>query len=817
MLLHDLRYGVRMLVKSPGFSLVALLSLALGIGANTAIFSLVNAVLLRPLPVADVASLASISTTDQRNPGNLPLSHLNFKDLRSGNAVFTDMAAFTFSQVNYSAQGGSEQIPAQVVSGNYFALLGTQPALGRAFLPDEDAKATPVAIASHGFWERSLGSDPAIVGKTIVLNRTPFTVIGVAPKNFSGTLLGGGPAVWVPMSMHRVVQPGFDWYDTRRGLFLFGVGRLKPGVTIEQARSNLQAVSANLEKAFPVDNKGRSASVVPLLDARLNPNGRGPNLILRLSIVLMMVVGAVLLIACINIANLLLARAAKRRREVAIRLALGANRGRLVRQLLTESLLLSALGAVAGSVLASWTLDAIVAAKLPLPFPLDDALGIDPRVLAFTGVLAVLTGILFGLAPALQASRADVVPVLKNELVPSAAGGRGALGFLNFRQILVVAQVAISLVALVAAGLFLRDLRHAQHIDPGFETRGVLVVNFNLGREGYTEERGQVFYQQIAERAAALPGVKGAAVAQTPPLAGGILRSVFPEGADTTTKDRVLVQVNVVGLGYFQAIGIPIERGRDFARSDTADSPKVVVINQTMAQQFWKDGDPIGRRFKFFGDDAYTTVIGVAKDSKYNAVGEDPQPFIYEPLAQNYTPAAALHVRASTADAAGLAAIVRREVQQIDPTLSLFNIRTLEEQVGLSLQPQKMNVVLLTIFGTLALLLAAIGLYGVASYSVSQRTREIGVRMALGAPRSNVLGLVLGRAMILVGAGLILGLAAAYPVAGLMRALLVGVDARDPITFAATAAGLATVALLASYLPALRATRIDPLVALRSE
>jgi macrolide transport system ATP-binding/permease protein len=818
MLLHDLRYGIRMLVKSPGFSLVALLSLALGIGANTAIFSLVNAVLLRPLPVADVASLVSISTTDQRNPGNLPLSHLNFKDLRSGNTVFTDMAAFTFSQVNYSAQSGSsEQVPAQVVSGNYFSLLGTQPALGRTFLPDEDARATPVAVVSHGFWERSLGSDPAVVGKTIVLNRTPFTVIGVAPKTFSGTLLGGGPAVWVPMSMHLVVQPGFDWYDTRRGLFLFGVGRLKPGVTIEQARSNLQAVFANLEKEFPVDNKGRSATVVPLLDARLNPNGRGPNLILRLSIVLMMVVGAVLLIACINIANLLLARAAKRRREVAIRLALGANRGRLVRQLLTESLLLSALGGVAGFMLASWTLDAIVAARLPLPFPVDDALGIDPRVLAFTGVMAVLTGILFGLAPALQASRADVVPVLKNELVPSAAGTRGARGFLSFRQILVVAQVAISLVALVAAGLFLRDLQHAQHIDPGFETRGVLVVNFNLGREGYTEERGQVFYQQIAERAAALPGVKGAAIAQTPPLAGGILRSVFPEGADTTTKDRVLVQVNVVGLGYFQALGIPIERGRDFARTDTANSPKVVVINETMAQQFWKNSDPIGKRFKFFGDDAYTTVIGVAKDSKYNAVAEDPQPFIYEPLAQNYTPAAALHVRAATSDAAGLAAIVRREVQQIDPTLSLFNIRTLEDQVGLSLQPQKMNVMLLTIFGTLALLLAAIGLYGVASYSVSQRTREIGVRMALGAPRSSVLGLVLGRAMILVAAGLILGIAVAYPVVGLMRALVVGVDPRDPVTFAATAAGLATVALLASYLPALRATHIDPLIALRSD
>lgn len=817
MLLHDLRYGVRMLVKSPGFSLVAILSLALGIGANTAIFSLVNAVLLRPLPVADVASLVSISTTDQRNPGNLPLSHLNFKDLRTGNAAFTDMAAFTFSQVNYSAQTGSEQIPAQVVSGNYFSVLGAQPALGRAFLPDEDVKATPVAVVSHGFWERSLGSDPSIVGRTIILNRTPFTVIGVAPENFSGTLLGGGPSVWVPMSMHGVVQPGFDWYETRRGLFLFGVARLKPGVTVDQARSNLQALFANLEKAFPVDNKGRSATVVPLLDARLNPNGRGPNLVVRLSIVLMMVVGAVLLIACINIANLLLARAAKRRREVAIRLALGANRGRLVRQLLTESLILSAIGAVAGLILANWTLDAIVAAKLPLPFPVDDALGVDGRVLAFTAALAIVTGIVFGLAPALQASRADVVPVLKNELVPSAGGRRGALSFLSFRQVLVIAQVAISLVALVAAGLFLRDLQHAQHMDPGFETRGVLVVDFNLGREGYTTQRGQVFYEQIAERAAALPGVKGAAIAQAPPLAGGFLRSVFPEGSDTTTKDRILVQVNTVGLGYFQTIGIPLLRGRDFTRGDTADAPKVVVINQTMAQQFWKNDDPIGKRFKFFGDDDYTTVIGVAKDSKYNAVAEDPQPFIYQPLAQNYTPAAALHVRAATADAAGLAAIVRREVQQIDPTLSLFDIRTLEEQVGLSLQPQKMNVVLLAVFGTLALLLAAIGLYGVASYSVSQRTREIGVRMALGAQRSSVLGLVLGHAMILVAAGLILGVAIAYPAVGLMQALVVGVNPRDPATFVATAAGLATVALLASYLPALRATRIDPLIALRSD
>ncbi len=816
MLLQDLKYGLRMLVKSPGFTLVAVLSLALGIGANTAIFSLINAVLLRPLPVTDAVSLAAVSTTDQRNPGNLPISHLNFKDLRAQNAAFTDMGAFTFAAVNYSAGKESEQIPAQLVTSNYFSLLGTQPALGRGFLPEEEAKATPVAVLSQGFWQRSLGSDPQIVGKTITLNRTPFTIVGVAPKNFSGTLLGGGPSVWLPISMHLVAQPGFDWYDTRRGLFLFGFGRLKPGTTIEQARSNLRAVFANLERTFPVDNKGRSATAVPLLDARLNPNGQGPNLVVQLSSILMVVVGIVLLIACINIANLLLARASKRRREVAIRLALGAKRSRLISQLLTESVMLSILGGAAGLLIAYWTLNAIVAAKLPLPFPVDDTLALDARVLIFTAALAVLTGVLFGLAPALQASRADVVPVLKNELVPSGAGARGLLGFLSLRQILVVLQVAASLVSLIAAGLFLRDLSHAQAIDPGFETKGVLVMDFNLGREGYTPERGGVFYDQLVERVGALPGVRGAAIAQSAPLAGGISRSVFPEGADTTTRDRILVQVNTVGLGYFQTIGIPIVHGRDFTRADTVTSPKVVVVNQTMAQQFWKGEEALGKRFKFFGDADYTTVIGVARDSKYNGVAEEPLPFIYQPLLQDYTPAGTLHVR-SAGDAASLAAPVRREVQQLDPTLSLFDVRTLEEQVGQSLQPQKMNVVLLGVFGVLALLLAAIGLYGVASYSVSQRTREIGVRMALGARPSSVLALVLGHGMILVGAGLAVGLVVAYVVSSFTQALFAGVSPHDPATFIVTAAGLGAIALLATYVPARRATRIDPLIALRTD
>jgi putative ABC transport system permease protein len=377
-------------------------------------------------------------------------------------------------------------------------------------------------------------------------------------------------------------------------------------------------------------------------------------------------------------------------------------------------------------------------------------------------------------------------------------------------------QVALSLIALIAAGLFLRELRDSQRIDTGFETRGVLVMNFNLLREGYTPERGATFYDQIVERASALPGVQGAAIAQVAPLAGGFARSVFPEGADTTTTGRILVQVNTVGTGYFQTIGIPLVRGRDFMRSDTPQSPKVVIVNQTMAEQFWKGEDAIGKRFKFFGDADYTTVIGVARDSKYNGVAEDPQNFIYQPLAQNYTAQATLHVR-SAGDAASLANAVRSATRELDPSLSVFNVRTLAEQVRNSLQPLTMNVLMLTVFGALALLLASIGLYGVASYSVSQRTREIGVRMALGAQPSSVIGLVLGQGMILVAIGLAIGLVTAYSAAGLMSSLVQVANPHDPFTFVATAAGLGAVALLASYIPARRATRIDPLIALRTD
>ena len=818
MLWQDLRYGVRMLVKSPGFTAVAVLSLALGIGANTAIFSLINAVLFAPLPVEKPSELVQVAMTDERNPGNLPLSHLNFKDLRAQNEVFTGMAAVSFAGVNYSAGNGEpEQIAVRVVTSNYFTVLGIPPVMGRGFLPEEEDHATPVAVVSDGFWERSLGRDPQIVGKTMVLNRIPFTIVGVARPDFTGVTLGQGPAAWVPMGMHAALQPGLDeFYDARRGLFLLAFGRLKPGVSLEQARANLKTIFGRLATEYPTDNKGRSATAVSLLDARLNPAGQGPNILVQISALLMTVVGIVLLIACANIANLLLARASKRRREVAVRLALGAKRARLVRQLLTESLLLAVLGGVAGLVVAYWTLQGLAAAQLPLPIRIDTSMALEPRVLVFTTALALVTGVVFGLAPALQASKADVVTVLKDEIVPSAAGKRGLRGYFALRQILVVLQVALSLIALVASGLFLRSLNAQMRIDPGFQTSGVLVMTFNLGREGYTPERGQLFYRDVVERVEAVPGVEHAAMAQNAPLAGGLLRSVFPEGADTTTRDRVLVQVNPIGPGYFETIGIPILRGRAITAEDTATSPKVVVVNQTMAQRFWPDQDPIGKRFKFFGDPEYSTIVGVAKDSKYNGVAEDPTPYIYEALTQRYQPAVTLHVRAK-GDAAALTSAVRQAVLQIDPSLSVFNVRTLAEQVSQSLAPLRVNVILLGVFGVLALLLASIGLYGVASYSVSQRTREIGVRMALGASPSKVLALVLGRGAVLVGAGLVVGLVAALAVAGVMRALIVGIDPRDPLTFIATAVALGAVALFATWLPARRATRIDPLVALRTE
>jgi predicted permease len=816
-LLKDIRYGARLLVRNPGFSAIAILSLALGIGANTAIFSVVQQLLASPFPVEQPQQLVSVFTTDRRNPGNLPISHLNFKDIRAQNTSFSDVAGVAFTQVNYLGDGGSsEQLAAQVVSGNYFDLIGARPVLGRAFRPDEDAApgSGPVTVISDGLWERRFGRDPAIIGKTLSLNRRPFTVVGVAPEGFNGTVIFAAPDLWVPMSMHDVVQPGFTWYEQRRGLFILAFGRLKPGVTLGQAQANLRTVGSTLERDFPNDNQGRSFAALPLLDTRLNPQGGRGGPIVQTSLMLMVIVGVVLLIACANIANLLLARATARAREIAVRLAIGARRGRLVRQLLTESVLLSLIGGVVGLVLGYWTLDLIRSAPVQLPPNFLRQIEINPRVLLFTGILSLATGIVFGLVPALRASRPDLVPVLKNETVPMAGSRRGWLRWVTLRQALVVSQVALSLVALVAAGLFLRSLHQLQEINPGFETTSVLAATLNLGREGYTEEQGLQFHDRLLERAASMPGVSSVAIAQNLPFQGGISRSVLLEGAESSEQNRTLVQVNVVSPRYLHTIGIPVIAGRDFSPQDTADTPLVVIINEAMAQKFFPKGDAIGRRFRFFGDTADSTIVGISRNAKYNGLVEQPQPFIYQPMRQAYTPAVNLLVR-TKGDATQLASSARAVINQLDPRLSILRVRTLGEQVDLLLGPNRVIVILLSVFGVLALLLAAIGLYGVASYSVTQRTREIGIRMALGATRTTVMRLVLLQGVALVVVGVVVGLGLAAILAQSVRGLLVGVQPTDPLTFLMTAVVLVGIAVLASYVPARRAMQIDPLVALR--
>jgi predicted permease len=809
---QDIRFGFRILFKSPAFTLVAALSLALGIGANTAVFSIINASLLKPLPVEDPERLLSLFTTDAKNPGNLETSHLNYIDYRDQNQVFSGLLAYTFAQVSLTRGETSEPVSGLVVSGNYFDVLGVKAAMGRTFMPHEDKTpgAHPVVALSHRLWQRRFGGDPNLVGKTISLNRHDFTVVGIIPEGFTGTDLGPGYDLWVPMMMHERAQPGFDWYNERRGLFLFLIGRLKPGVSASQAQASLKVFADQLAQSYPKDNNGRGARVVPLLQARIDPDGSGQ--LLLASGVMMVVVALVLLIACANIANLLLARASARRKEIAVRLALGAGRARLIRQLLTESLVLSLVGGVIGFLVAFWAKDLLRSFD-----PVGGGPNAPPiatlnfRVLGFTLLVSLLSGVIFGLAPALQASKPDLVLTLKGE---TSALARRAFGF-NLRKALVVIQVALSLVSLISAGLFVRSLRNAQAVNPGFITDNILLAGFNLGREGMDKPQGVNFQRQLVERASSLPGSQSVTIASSRPFGGGIWRSVFLEG-HAPDERGVFVQLNNVGLRFFETLGIPLITGRDFTERDAENAPHVVVVNETMARRFWPNQSAVGKRFKFFGEEFYREIVGVARDTKYNDLTEANTPFIYVPLLQNYADAGTLHVRAA-GDAAQITAAVRGVVKELAPNLPLLDVQTLSDRIDQSLNGQRSQTRLLAFFGLLALLLSSIGIYGVMAYSVAQRTREIGIRMALGARSQYVLSLIIKQGMALVVSGVALGLIAAFVVTRLIGSLLFGVTAADPMTFAVTSLLLVGVAALAGYLPARRATKVDPLIALRQD
>jgi putative ABC transport system permease protein len=807
---QDLRFSARMLVKSPGFSIIAVVALALGIGANTAIFSIVNAVLLRPLPYEDPGRLVVLSEETPQLPG-MSVSYPNFLDWRDQNRAFEHLAAFRFASINITGSGEPERVQGRMVSANFFETLGVTPALGRAPMAEEDrAGATPVAVVSHNLWQQRLDSNPNLTGKTLTLDGRVFAIVGVMPAGFR--FYNTPTDVFVPLGLEA---DSMSDRDSHPGIYV--LARLKPGVTIEQARADMDAVTGVLAQQYPVTNSNHSASVEFLHEDMVGS-------IRPALLVLLAAVACVLLIACANVSNLLLARATAREKEIAIRSALGASRGRLVRQLLTESLVLSLAGGALGLLLAVWGKDLLVALG-PASLPRAQEITIDGSVLGFTLLIAVATGIVFGLVPAFQAARIDLNEALKDGgRSPGAGPGRRGL-----RDALVVSEIALSLVLLVGAGLMIRSFVRLVQVDPGFDARNVLTAQVALPDAKYPE-RPQVaaFFERALERVRASPGVESASLITPLPLTGDGWQSDFRiEGRPIPDRGEFPnTDIHLVGADYFQAMGVPLVRGRGFTPADRLGAVNVAVINATMARREWPGEDPIGKRLKVGGPEElagpkekpedWMTIVGVVGDVLQYGLDADPKTEVYIPHLQQPVSVGTLVVRAK-ADPASVTAAVREAIHGVDKDQPIYNVRTMEAIVSESVASRRLSMLLLGVFATVALVLAAGGVYGVMSYAVTQRTHEIGVRMALGAQPGDVLRLVVVQGMATVLVGIAVGLAGAFAGTRLMSNLLFGVDASDPATFVGIALLLTTVAFVASYIPARRAARVDPLVALRYE
>jgi predicted permease len=717
--------------------------------------------------------------------------------------------------VQWTTNGETQGLPAMMASGNYFDVLGIKPFRGRLFVPEDDGKpgAGAVVVISHSLWTRQFGADASLIGQTLTLNGLPFTVIGVTPPGFKGTLSLAGPdRIWVPLSMREQLANGQlrQLMPNRRFRWINMIGRLKPGVPFRQADAAMKTIAAALEKQYPTANEGRTLEMALESDAALGINGR--NQLVLAGGVMMGVVGLVLLIACVNLANLLLAQSATREKEISIRAAMGAGRGRLVRQLLTESVLLAIVGGAAGLLVAHWGRSALWSFRPPFLGDASIDLSFEPRVLLFTAGISVLTGVLFGLAPAIHVSRANVNDMLK-------AGGRtGATAGTNrIRSVLVVSEIGLATVALIGAGLFVRSMQAAQQMDLGFDSTHIGFIALNPGQQRYDQARGEQFYRDAIAGARAVPGVEAATVASAPPLNGALLLTVFPEGeAQNPTYRGSLVSFNDVAPGYFETLRIRLRAGRDFTEFDREQSKQVAIVNDALARQLWPGQDALNKRFTVVQQTTLYDIVGVVATSVLNAVGEDPTPMIYRPIQQEYAPGATLLVR-TKGDPASLLGAVRDQVQTLDRGMPLRGTGTVQQNIEAGLWAPRMGAALLSIFGGLALLLAMIGVYGVMSYSVTQRSQELGIRMALGARASDVLLLVLKQGMVLAASGAALGVALALLLSRVVSTLLFGVSGRDPLTLAVVSVVLTLVALLACYIPARRAARVDPLVALRYE
>jgi predicted permease len=811
--IQDIRFGLRTLAKSPGFAATAILTLAIGIGLNTAVFSVVNAMLFKRLPVRDPQELAGVyKITPGEFISHSPMSYPDYKDLRDRCQSFSGLIGYSFTALALDRGDESQILMGEQVTENYFQTLGVSAALGRTF-QSEDGRATgddPYVVLSDNTWKRRFAADPGIVGQTIRLNGVMFTVIGVAQQNFPGLFRGVSTDMWVPMMMQPVISIHSDKLLNRGSGWMSAMARLKPGVTLQRAQAEVQSVANSLKKEYPETNKDRNISLVAANDVKLVP---GVDTILyAASGILMFIVGLVLLIACANVANMMLASATARRKEIAVRLAMGASRARLCRQLLTESLLIAIPGGALGILAAVWSNRALTAVRLPIPVTLALGLTIDMRVLLFTLGASVLTAVLFGLAPALRISRTDLAATLKEE----GAAASGARAKRRLHSALVVAQVALSLVLLICAGLSIRSMQNAGKINPGFDPNGVVDASFDVGLRGYTNAQGAEFYRHLRERVSAIPGVESASYISTLPLSFSFRdTSAAPEGADTLPEKRwQQVDTADAGPGYFETMRIPLLSGRVFTERDTADSPPVAVVNQTLAHRFWPNQNPIGKRFRESIKGPYYEVIGVVADGKYRSLGEDRRSFVYCAALQNYS-ADQILVARTTSDSHALLAAIRQQARLLDEHIPIAQLQTVAETTSIALLLPRIGVTLFGLFGALAILLAAVGIYGIIAFAAGQRTQEIGIRIALGAQRSDILKMLIGHGLSLTLIGLAIGLGVAIAFTRVLSAILYGVGPTDLATLAGVSVFFILVSAIACYIPARRATRVDPLEALR--
>jgi len=803
-LIRDIRMSLRSLLRNPGFTIVAVLSLALGIGPNTAVFTLFNAFLLRPLPgVENADELVRVY------PGSESVSYPDYVFFRDESDVFQGLLAESSIGLSWNRDGRPERLSGAIVSGNYFDVLGIHPVRGRGFLPEEDREpnADAVAVIGYGFWQRSFGGQDDAVGSTLQLNGRTFTIVGVAPEDFTGGSLGQAAEVWVPTMMQPTVWPGKNRLENRRLNGFYMTGRVAPNVSTEAVTANLEALHKRLLREYPDTLEGWDFVVVEPAGL-LHRSLRDPLLVF--GTLLLVVVGLVLLIACANLANLLLARAAGLDREIAIRQAIGAGRRRIVSRLLVESTLLSLLGGAVGVLLALALIPVLVASQLSeLPVPVSIDLAPDPRVLAFTVVLSLLTGLLFGLLPALRLSRTDLVTALKHEPGTDSPHRRRFGG----RNLLVVGQIGFSLLLLIGAGLFIRSLQKAQAVDPGFDIEHNLVAGIDLAAAGYSEAEGKDYYQRLTERVRDLPAAQAAGLASIVPLTlNNVSLAVMVDGVD-----RGQVYFNYVSPGYFDAMGIDLVQGRDFNDQDREGSPPVAVISRTMAERFWPGDSAVGkqvRQIDFDGPTPPMQIVGVVEDSKYLTLGEDWRPLLFLPAQQHYQASMFLHVRTAGEPDQAYGQILP-VLRGVDPNVAL-ELRPAADFMGVALLLPRIGASLLGIFGLIGLLLTGVGVYGLMAYFVSQRLREIGIRLALGSQRREILGLVVGRGMRLAAYGIVGGLLAAFIVTRVISSLLYGVSPTDPVIFLGISALLAGVAFAATFVPARRASKVDPMRILRA-